>query len=109
MGSLNIVQGYVALILGVVLFALQVFAFVEALRYRADAYPAAGKLTKVAWCAITGVAMVLGLLSITSPLNIFELLACAAAIVFLVDVRPALRQVLGKDNAKGGRGPYGGW
>ncbi|WP_109686673.1 DUF2516 family protein [Branchiibius hedensis] len=107
--SLDIVQGYVALILGVALLALQVFAFVEALRYRTDAYPAAGKLTKIAWSAITGVAVLIGLLSLNSPLNIFELLATAAAIVFLVDVRPALRQVLGKDNAKGGRGPYGGW
>lgn len=109
MPSLDIAQGYVALILGVALLALQVFAFVEALRYRTDAYPAAGKLTKVAWCAITAVAAAIGLLSVRSPLNIFELIACAAAIVFLVDVRPALRQVLGKDSPKGGRGPYGGW
>ena len=35
--SLDIVQGYVALILGAAVLALQVFAFVEALRYRTDA------------------------------------------------------------------------
>lgn len=109
MGSLDIAQGYVALILGLALLALQVFAFVEALRYRTDAYPAAGKLTKVAWCAITGVAAAIGLIVVRNPLNLFGLLGAAAAIVFLVDVRPALRQVLGKGEKKGGSGPYGGW
>jgi hypothetical protein len=50
---------------------------------------AAGKLTKPAWAAITALAAVLSYF--TSPLNFLGLLATVASIVYLVDVRPALR------------------
>lgn len=106
MDSFSRVQGGIALVLGVMLVAMQAFAFVDALRHRADAYPAAGKLTKPAWCAITGVALLVGLLSVGNPLNLFMLLATVGAGVYLADVRPALHRVLGRG---GGSGPYGPW
>ncbi|AKU15692.1 DUF2516 family protein [Luteipulveratus mongoliensis] len=101
------VQNLVALVLGIALFAMQVYAFVDALRHREDAYRAASKLTKTWWCAITGVCAALGLLSITNPLQIFEIIAVVGAAVYLADVRPALQRVIGR----GGRneGPYGPW
>ena len=39
-----------------VLLAVKVFAFVDAATRRADAYPAAGKMTKPAWLLILGLA-----------------------------------------------------
>lgn len=102
------VQNAVALVLSVALFAMMIFAFVDALRHREDAYRAAGKLTKVAWCAITGVCAALGLLSIGNPLQIFEILAVVGAAVYLADVRPALQRVSGR-GGRSNNGPYGPW
>ena len=104
--SFETLQGWIALALGLAAVGLQVYALVEAVRHRAAAYPAAGKLTKPVWCAILAVALALGLLSVRNPLNIFEIAAVVAAAVFLADVRPALRQVLGRTRSGG---PYGGW
>lgn len=109
MGSLIQLQGYVAVVLGVVLFAMEIFAFVDCLRQRADAFPAAGKQTKVIWLALTGAAAVIGFLSVLNPLQIFGLLAVVAAGVYLAGVRPALRQVIGRAKDNNPSGPYGPW
>jgi len=69
--------------------ALVVWAFVDALIRPADGYVAAGKLTKPAWVAITAIAGVL--LYFMGPLSFFGLPAVVAGVVYLVDVRPALR------------------
>lgn len=102
-------QSLISLVLGVALLGTEIYAFVEAVRYRPDAYVAAGKRTKPLWAAITGVAMVLGFLTVFSPLNLFALLAIVGAGVFLADVRPALRQVMGRGNGSSHMGPYGPW
>ena len=108
MGSLVHLQATVALVLGVVLFAMQLFALVDCIRQRSDAFTAAGKLSKPAWLAITGVSCLVGFLFILSPISIFEIAAVVAAGVYLADVRPALQQVTGRarDN---NNGPYGRW
>ena len=69
--------------------ALAVWALVDALIRPTSAYVAAGKLTKPAWVAITALAAVLTYFVL--PLNFLGLLATVASIVYLVDVRPALR------------------
>jgi hypothetical protein len=58
-----------------------------------QAFVAAGKLTKPAWLAITVGALLL--IWLFSPLHIFGIAAIVAAIVYLVDVRPAVREVQG--------------
>jgi predicted alpha/beta-hydrolase family hydrolase len=68
--------------------ALALFAFVDALIRPANGYVASGKLTKPAWAAITGIAAVA--LYLRGPMDIFGLPAVVAAIVYLVDVRPAV-------------------
>jgi hypothetical protein len=108
MGSLIHLQDSVALVLGVVLFAMQLFALIDCLRQRSDAFTAAGKLSKPAWLAITGGACLLGFLMILSPLTIFEIAAVVAAGVYLADVRPALQQVTGRAK-RNNSGPYGRW
>jgi hypothetical protein len=69
--------------------ALVAWAFVDALVRPADGYVAAGKLTKPAWVAITGLAGVV--LYFMGPISFLGLPAVVAGIVYLVDVRPALK------------------
>lgn len=109
MGSLVHVQETVALVLGVALFAMQLFALVDCIRQRSDAFTAAGKWSKAAWLAITAVAAMIGFLFILSPISIFEIAAVVAAGVYLADVRPALQQVTGKARGNNSSGPYGRW
>ncbi|WP_207208647.1 DUF2516 family protein [Nocardioides oleivorans] len=83
------------LMLGVLVIALAIkgFAFVNALTFSVEAYDAAGKLTKQAWCLITGLGFAAQLVLLGSPLGIINLIFTIAALVYLADVRPALREV----------------
>ncbi|MEU5215212.1 DUF2516 family protein [Streptomyces sp. NPDC020807] len=87
-----------------------VTAIVFAAMAREDAYRAAEKQTKKFWLIILGINLVLNLLL---PMLFLQIAGLIAAIVFMVDVRPALAQVSG--GGRGGRrgggsssdGPYG--
>lgn len=70
--------------------ALTVWAFVDALIRPANGFVATGKLTKPAWLAITGLAAVILFLT-KNPIALLGLPAIIAAVVYLVDVRPAVR------------------
>ncbi len=74
--------------LGLGALAVKVWALVDAISRPAEAYVAAGKLTKVAWIVILALSVVLGGRNV---LGLFGLLGLVAAIVYLVDVRPAVR------------------
>ena len=78
--------------------ALALWALIDAVIRPANAYAAASKLNKPAWCGITALALVFAQLS--RPLTLFWLLAAVASIVYLVDVRPAVRGI-------GSGGPWG--
>ena len=69
--------------------ALTAYAFVDALIRPATGYVAAGKLTKPAWAAITGLAVLVVFWQ--GPMSFLGLPAIIAAVVYLVDVRPAVR------------------
>jgi hypothetical protein len=69
--------------------ALAVWAFVDALVRPAAGFVAAGKLTKPGWAAITGLSALL--LYWQGPMSFLGLPAVIAAVVYLVDVRPAVR------------------
>ena len=71
--------------------ALALWALVDAVVRPASAYVAAGKLSKPAWLGITGVAALL--LFVLGPLSFLGLPAVVAAVVYLVDVRPAVRSL----------------
>jgi len=101
MGLFRDFQSLVLLVLGVAALAAEIFAFVDALRAPERAFVAAGKKTKTFWLVITGLALLVGIVVVANVLSLFGLLAFVGAAVYLADVRPALRQVLGK----GGRGP----
>ncbi len=74
------------------LFALQAWAFVDGIGHRPEVYVAADKLTKPAWLIILGIALAAHML-IWNPMSILNLIGAVAAIVYLVDVRPALRSM----------------
>jgi hypothetical protein len=82
-------DGFLYLILQWAVIALAGWALVDALIRPASSYVAAGKLTKPAWGAITALALMIAYF--TRPLSLFWLPAVIAAVVYLVDVRPALR------------------
>ena len=103
-GPLN----YFFLALAVVAFAVEAWAFIDAIMRPAPAYLAAGKLTKTKWLLILGVAFVLGLYSAAygGAIGFLSLIAFVAAGVYLSDVRPKV-----KEFRKGTThsGPYGPW
>ncbi|MDR6557741.1 hypothetical protein J2809_002101 [Arthrobacter pascens] len=114
-GLIRIVEGAVYYILGLVALALEVWAFFDCVRHRANAFEAVGKRTKTFWLAVTGGSMAVGALSVLGgggggligPFGLFGLAAVVAASIYLADVRPAV-----KDAGRGGsrnRGPYGTW
>jgi hypothetical protein len=78
---------YGAVYYGVLVLAI--WAFIDALVRPAAAYVAAGKLTKPGWLAITGLAALV--LYWSGPMSFLGLPAVVAAVVYHVDVRPAVR------------------
>ncbi|GGO87216.1 DUF2516 family protein [Wenjunlia tyrosinilytica] len=98
-------------ILGFALFVFKLFAFVDAAFRRKDAFTAAGKQTKPFWLII------LGLFTFTDWFFGFDIrsflpiIGLIAAIVYVVDVRPAVKQITGGRKRGNGdhMGPYGPW
>lgn len=116
LGSGVITAGFFG-VLNLLLLALlcfKVFVFVDAAIRPARAYVAAGKLTKLAWLLILGIAAFYDF-KWGSFISVLTIVGAAAAIVYMVDVRPALRQIPGgRTRGRGapdGRhdGPYGPW
>ncbi|GAB3194630.1 DUF2516 family protein [Geodermatophilus arenarius] len=77
--------------LRLVLLAVAAWAFVDAVIRPAAGYVAAGKLSKPAWAAITALAAVV--IYLQGPMTFLGLPAVIATVVYLVDVRPAVRGV----------------
>lgn len=81
---------------------IEIAAFVHCLLQRSDAFKAVGTLSKGLWLALTGGAAVLSVLLLSSPIGILGLIGITAASVYLLDVRPAIRDLAGG-------GSSGGW
>jgi hypothetical protein len=79
----------VLLLIYLVLLAVKAFAMVDAVVRPAAAYPAADKLTKPAWLWILGLSLAAHVVW-ASPLNFLSLAGTIAALVYLLDARPAL-------------------
>lgn len=78
------------MVVSLALFAAQAWAFIDAVSRPAQAFAAADKLTKAAWLIILGVALAAHML-LWNPISILNLAGAVAAIVYLVDARPAMR------------------
>lgn len=94
-------------------FVVEIWALVDALMHQDSAYRAAGKQSKLIWMLILGVAVVIGLGGAAGRLSIFSILPIAAfiaAAIYLVDVRPKVREFKGRSSGGGSSsGPYGPW
>lgn len=113
-------QIYIYFALYFTVFVLAVWALIDAVTRPTAAFVSAGKRTKNFWLAITGGATAVAFVAIPPPfgLGAFSFLALAAAvggIVYLVDVRPAVRPYSGGGRGRGrgqgggGSSPRGGW
>ncbi|MFG2955984.1 DUF2516 family protein [Streptomyces sp. NPDC048291] len=97
-------------LLKIVLMALAAFGLVDAVFRREDAFRAADKQNKMFWLIILAIALVVSYLF--SILSILPIAGLVASIVYLVDVRPAVKQASGGGwrGRRGGSssdGPYG--
>ena len=85
-------------VLGLGALVLKVWALADAIYRPGPYYAAAGKWNKVGWVVLLAVALAL---SGAGFLSLFGTASVIAAIVYLVDVRPAVRAL------KPGGGPWG--
>ncbi len=85
-------QSLIMTVLAVGLFLVTAWALIDCMTRPAEAFRAADRLTKRAWLAITAAAAVAGVFAY--PLGILGLAAIVAALVYLLDVRPRIIEVL---------------
>ena len=92
---------WVAIGAGVLTLIAGLYAVVDAAIRRPDAYLAAGKNSKMMWLLVLAaclLVMVLGVWPIgrpaLAPITLLWLAALVGVMVYLVDVRPALRDVV---------------
>lgn len=78
---------------------LGVFALIDAASRGSDVYPAADKRTKGVWLGITGASAAVFVLGVLQPFGafgppgLFSAAATVGSLVYLVDVRPRLKEV----------------
>ncbi|MCF2526888.1 DUF2516 family protein [Yinghuangia soli] len=107
-GALLAAFGDIQWLLAMGLMLFKAFCLVDALTRREDAYRAADKQKKAFWVAILAVATVWDVF-FANLLGILSIVGLIAAIVYMVDVRPALKQVGNGRRGGGNMGPYGPW
>ncbi|QKW11014.1 DUF2516 family protein [Streptomyces sp. NA04227] len=105
-----LMQGFAGFmwLLSTALILFSGFALVDAAIRREDAYRAADKQTKPFWLIVLGLAFVVNW--IFGILSFLPIIGLIATIVYIVDVRPAVRAVSGGGGRRRGSssdGPYG--
>ncbi|MFJ2608112.1 DUF2516 family protein [Streptomyces sp. NPDC091279] len=103
-------QGFASFmsLLSMALLVFSGFALIDAATRRTDAYRAADKQTKPFWMIVLAIAFVVNL--IFGILSFLPVIGLIATIVYMVDVRPALRGLSGGGRSRRGSssdGPYG--
>lgn len=71
-------------------FILLIWSLIHLVRTRPDAYVATGKQTKQFWTLMLGIPLILT----TVQVSIFRIIGLIAALVYLLDVRPAIDEIL---------------
>jgi Protein of unknown function (DUF2516) len=84
------IESYAALFIWAVLLAVKLFALCDAVIRKDALYVAADKQNKAFWLLLLAVFLVLHIL-LQDPRHILNLIGTVAALVYLADVRPALR------------------
>jgi hypothetical protein len=88
-----VVQYYIESLLTVFTLVLELVALVHCAVQKSDAFRAIGSLSKGIWLLLIAGSMVLTLLIGSSPLGLIGLVGLIAASVYLLDVRPGLRDL----------------
>jgi len=108
-------QYFIIIVLSVAAFLGAAWALIQGLRFPDSAYVAAGKLNKLKWGLILGVALLIAFLALPWPIGIGSgimsigvVIAVAAVVIFFVDVLPKLRENY-RPGAKRPRDSRGGW
>lgn len=83
------IQSMILTVATLALFAVEAWAFVDAVSRRPEVFEAAGKQTKTMWMVILGVALAAHLL-IWDPISLLNIAGAIASLVYLLDVRPAV-------------------
>ncbi|WP_327116213.1 DUF2516 family protein [Streptomyces sp. NBC_01341] len=98
--------GSILQMLYLAMLVLAVVALVFAVTAREDAYRAADKQKKSFWLIILGITVFVNLVI---PILFLQIAGVVASIVFMVDVRPAIKAVSGGGRRGGSSsdGPYG--
>ena len=99
-------------LLSLALIVFSGFALVDAAIRREDGYRATSKQTKPFWLIVLAIAFAVNL--IFPILSFLPVIGLVATIVYMVDVRPALRALPGGGRSRRGGGsssdgPYGPW
>jgi hypothetical protein len=107
-----LMQGFAGFmwLLSMALILFSGFALIDAATRRDDAYRAADKQKKSFWLIILGLAFVVNL--IFNILSFLPIIGLIATIVYMVDVRPAIKGLPGGGRSRKGSssdGPYGPW
>jgi hypothetical protein len=87
-------EDWIFLILFWFTIALKAWAFVDCLARKRAAFTAAGKLTKPAWALLTAFSLGISFL-VQDALNLVSWILLIVSLVYLADVRPAVREVSG--------------
>ena len=89
-------QQIIFLALSVAAFGLQLWAFIDCLRYKDENYRAVDKQSKKFWVILLGVGLALALIALP-PMGMriifLNLIALVAGIVYLTDVRPKIKAI----------------
>jgi len=87
-------EGMVSLVALVLLLGVKGYAFVNSVCWSAEAFTEAQRLTKPSWVAILGLGLAAQLPILGGPLvAILNIAATVGALVYVVDVRPAVAAV----------------
>ena len=89
------VQQLVIYVVWLALLGVKGFAFIDCLRQPKEVFPAVGRQNKLLWAGLTGLAALTGLLP-NLTLSLFGLAGAIIAFIYLLDIRPKIREILGR-------------
>jgi hypothetical protein len=73
---------------------IEALAFVHCLVQRSEAFPAIGTMSKGVWLALIGGSLLLTLIAAGGRLGLLGMIAITISAIYLLDVRPALRDAV---------------
>ncbi|WP_141926033.1 DUF2516 family protein [Haloactinospora alba] len=89
--------GSLWILIYIAIFVASLYALVDAARTPAEAFPAMDKQTKKLWLILLGVGTFISLSAVLAGQRMFVFLALIAALIYLLDVRPAVSGIRRSD------------